>query len=236
LFQRGDETPAEAQVALLALCAELAGVRRGSRVLDVGCGHGGTVVYLAREYECRVTGLTVSEKQARLARENARLGGVEGSTLFMVGDADGHDFGRQQYDLVWTMESSEHFRDKAGYMCRVADALISGGRALLAAWTGSMENARVHAVADAFLCPSLQTTDEYTRHMQGAGLEVLRKVDLTECVIPTWEVCLERSRSARSAFPLLPRSVREFAEGIPLILEAYRSGALRYSVMVAEKP
>src|SRR5260370_33769303 len=52
LFLRGNELPEEAQINLLDHCARLSDVRPGLRVMDVGCGHGGTCVYLARHYGC----------------------------------------------------------------------------------------------------------------------------------------------------------------------------------------
>src|SRR5690349_14907387 len=69
LFLSGDESPAEAQTKLLDHCIALLGLRGDEHVLDVGCGHGGTSVYLASRYGCMVQGLTLSEKQSRLAKE-----------------------------------------------------------------------------------------------------------------------------------------------------------------------
>ena len=47
--------------------------------------------------------------------------------------------------------------------------------------------------------------------------------------------CAERARFARPVYQLLPRAVRDFVEGIDVILEAYRSGDLRYTVVTATK-
>ncbi len=235
LFERGDETPDEAQEKLVKLCVALAGVKGGERVLDVGCGHGATAIYLAQTHDCRVVGLTLSEKQVRIARENAAAAGVSERISFLVGDADDYDLGREQYDLVWTMESSEHFRGKAAYFCRAADALLPHGLLLLAAWTGCMQDARAQAVANAFLCPSLQTSEEYCGQLCAAGLSIVEHADLTDRVARTWDICLERSRTAGIGLRLLPAAIRLFIEGIPLILQAYRSGALRYTVIVARK-
>ena len=68
LFLNGIETPEEAQLLMLEHCVQLAGLQPKSHVLDVGCGHGGTAVYLAHKYDCTVRGLTISEKQAKRAR------------------------------------------------------------------------------------------------------------------------------------------------------------------------
>src|SRR5258708_39281416 len=72
LFLRGNEVPEEAQVNLLNHCARLSNVQRGLRILDVGCGHGGTCVYLLRRHDCRPEGLKLIPKQALLAEQKER--------------------------------------------------------------------------------------------------------------------------------------------------------------------
>jgi tocopherol O-methyltransferase len=235
LFLRGDEAPEEAQINLLDCCSRLCEVRKGLRVLDVGCGHGGTCVYFAQRYACHVEGLTVSAKQALLARQNARCAGVETFTRFLVADVEAHIFPTATVDLLWNMESSEHFRDKAGYFHRAAQALRPGGRLLVAAWTGSMRKPRVSRVAEAFLCPSLQTVEDYERQIEQAGLSIRSCSDFTEHVVRTWEICLARVRHLRASLFILPHEVQTFVSGISAILEAYRSRDLTYSVIVAER-
>ena len=235
LFLRGNELPEEAQVNLLDHCARLSDVRQGLRVLDVGCGHGGTCVYLARRYGCHTEGLTLSPKQANLAKQNARRAGVEALTRFLVADVETHVFPTDVVDLVWTMESSEHFRDRSDYFRRAALSLRPAGRLMLTAWTGSMQNPRVRSVANSFLCPSLQTAEDYERQIKSAGLGIRNREEITRKVMRTWEICLERARKLRALIRVFPGEVREFVHGINTILEAYCSGDLTYTVIVAQK-
>ncbi|MGH9650822.1 MAG: SAM-dependent methyltransferase, partial [Terriglobales bacterium] len=193
-------------------------------------------IRLAKFHGCQVLGVTLSEKQASLAREHARQAGVQDFVNIIVDNADTFQPAAQAFDLVWNMESSEHFFDKPGYFRKAAAALRPGGRLLVAAWTGAMTSERVRAVAKAFLCPELLTPQQYAGVITVAGLRMEAQEDLTARVTRTWEICRERARLASPALPLLPAAVREFVAGIDVILDAYRSGDLTYTVMVAEKP
>lgn len=233
LFEIGDGVPAVAQTRLIEYCVGLLGECDGLRVLDVGCGHGGTMLYLAQNYGCRCTGITLSPKQARIACDLAEKAGVRIEVV--VADAEQFVFPEAHFDLAWTMESSEHFLDKRGLVENVARTLRPGGRFLLAAWTGSMQSARVREVARRFLCPELWGAEQYRSAIEGAGLKIVHWEDLTSSVMHTWEICQERAQALPLAVKLLPRAAREFVEGIPVILDAYRSGELSYTVTAARK-
>ena len=232
LFQ-DSESAAEAQVKMLSHCVEILGLRGEEEALDVGCGHGGTLIYLVQTLGCSGTGLTISPKQARIAKENAARAGLGNRLSFVIGDADRFSFPAGAFDVVWVMESSEHFQDKAGFFRNVARTLWPGGKLLLAAWTGSMQIPRVAEVARAFLCPELWTREQYELAIESAGLNVAYTEDLSANVVRTWEVCRERGNLAKPVLKLMPRAVQEFAAGMDLILEAYRSGDLTYTVISA---
>ena len=234
LFVDGDG-PARAQVRLLEHCVDLLGAV-GRDVLDVGCGHGGTAVYLAERHGCCVVGITISEKQAQIARVKAGQAGVGTQVGIVTQDAETFAYPEARFDLVWTMESSEHFADKRGYFTNVARTLRAGGQLLLAAWTGSMTSARVKEVATRFLCPELWTRAQYESAIAAAGLRMHASADLSDRVARTWEICRQRAQAASVAVKLLPAGAREFIAGIDVILDAYRSGELTYTVIVAQRP
>lgn len=62
----------EAQEAKLELVCRKLGLRPGMRVLDIGCGWGGTAKFAAQQYQVEVVGITVSKEQATFARELCR--------------------------------------------------------------------------------------------------------------------------------------------------------------------
>jgi cyclopropane fatty-acyl-phospholipid synthase-like methyltransferase len=233
LFEVGDGVPAVAQTRLLEYCMGLVGDCGGLRVLDVGCGHGGTLLYLAQTFGCQCTGITLSPKQAKIARDLGEKAGVQIDVI--VADIEQFAFPDAHFDLVWVMESSEHFLDKTRFFENAVRALRPGGQLLLAAWTGVMESARVREVARRFLCPELWSAEQYCAVIEDTGLKITHREDFTSSVVHTWEICQQRVQAVPLAVKLLPRAAREFVEGIPVILDAYRSGELSYTVLTAVK-
>src|SRR5882672_9566938 len=128
LFETGGESPEQAQIRMLDHCSRLIRPTSGDQILDVGCGHGGTLLYLAAKFGCRGTGLTLSPKQARIARENAAKAGFAKQINFDIADADTFQFPSSSFDIVWGMESTEHFADKPKFFRNAGFALPPGGR------------------------------------------------------------------------------------------------------------
>ncbi len=85
-FASADEPLADAQKRKLRRMADKARLRPGDRVLEIGCGWGGFAILAAREYGCRVTGITISEAQHRLARERVAAAGLEGRVELRLQD------------------------------------------------------------------------------------------------------------------------------------------------------
>ena len=59
----------EAQENKLDLVCRKMFLRPGMRVLDIGCGWGGTANFIAKNYDVEVVGVTVSKKQAQFAEK-----------------------------------------------------------------------------------------------------------------------------------------------------------------------
>jgi MPBQ/MSBQ methyltransferase len=101
---------------------------KNAKVLDVGCGFGGTSRYLARALgpDSEVTAITLSPKQVERATELA----VEQNTpnaKFMVEDALAMSFPDNSFDIVWACESGEHMPDKKEYIEQMMRVLKPGG-------------------------------------------------------------------------------------------------------------
>src|SRR5437773_664343 len=86
VFSRGAGSLEEAQEQKLELVCRKLGLRAGQRVLDVGCGWGSFAIHAASRHGVEVLGVTLSESQARLARERVRDAGLEARVEIRVCD------------------------------------------------------------------------------------------------------------------------------------------------------
>jgi cyclopropane fatty-acyl-phospholipid synthase-like methyltransferase len=187
-----------------AFLSTRAGVAEGSRVVDAGCGVGGSAFWLARERGARVVGLTLAHSQARQANRIAAENGLEDRTLFVHGDYSAAPLASGAFDVVWALESLCHAPDKAAFYREAARLLRPGGRLVVAEYMRTArplpaEGERVmREWLDGWAIPDLDTPAEHAAHASRAGIRA-HVEDLRSLVAPS----LHRlHRIARVTYPL----------------------------------
>ncbi len=227
----------------MEVLAERAGVVRGSQVLDIGCGVGGSAFWLAKQFDCKVTGLTISPVQSRMGARRAKALGLSDRVVFQVADANQWQPVPESVDMIWIMESSEHFQDKETFFKRCASALKPGGVLAVCAWlrrdgpTREDERELVAAIAEAMLSASLGNLTDYQRWMRDSGLVVLAAEDITRHIEPTWIHCsrIAERLVVRCFVRFADLSTRRFVKSFPLMTKAYAQGAMAFGLLVAQK-
>jgi hypothetical protein len=79
------------------------------------------------------------------------------------------------------------------------------------------------------------TIGDCATYIRESGLGVLHSEEIGPKVAKTWDLCAEQVHRARFLLSILPQRFRDFAGGVELMREAFRSGKLNYSVLVAQK-
>lgn len=100
-------------------------------ILDVGCGIGGSVQWMAQRFpQARVSGITISSKQVERATQLSALS----NTHFSEMDAMNLRYADHTFDLVYGIESEPHMPDKERYVQEMLRVLKPGGTLIIASW------------------------------------------------------------------------------------------------------
>lgn len=228
-WKEGHESAASAQENLVDELSRFAGIRNGDRLLDVGCGLGGSSLLLASTLGCSTLGLSISPVQIAAARSAARSAGLEDRCEFLVADAAHLPIRESSFDVVWSVECTEHLEDKQALFRDLATVLKPGGRFAIAAWVKVADDPLVDQVCRAFLCPNLGTARQYMEWIPGSQCR-----DITSHVLPTWKLC--RAMAVSAIVRKAAGSFSEFLDGFEAIDEAFRSGKMAYILLAGSRP
>ena len=120
---------------------DAAAITVGDKVLDLGCGSGGTTLAVARKVTTigSVTGIDISAPMLEGAQEGADQSGLSNVT-FVLGDASVYPFAERSFDAMVSRLGAMFFDDPENTFRRMASALNLGGRIALGVWRGPREN------------------------------------------------------------------------------------------------
>ncbi|MEC4570399.1 SAM-dependent methyltransferase [Streptomyces virginiae] len=174
------------------------------RLLDIGCGLGGTSLYWAQEHAASVTSLTVVPEHLPIVRHFARHTGVADRVEPVLADVHDLDEARA-YDAVYANESSG-YTDRTRLFEVVAKALVPGG------WFGIQEHfagaSDWREFMDGYYRTRLGRRAEYLAAAEAAGFELVQDEDVTDSVAEFWVQSmawntaeLDRLRAASGARP-----------------------------------
>lgn len=101
------------------------------KVLDAGCGIGGSAIYLASTIGCHITGISINEEQIKSARLLSKEYKKEDLLLFYCRNYLHTGFADESFDIVWAMESVIHAPDKKEFLEEAFRILKKGGRLIM---------------------------------------------------------------------------------------------------------
>lgn len=189
----GDRADFERELlAMNALLAERAAIGEGDRVLDAGCGVGGSSLWLAHERGATVVGVTLDAGQAELARRFASERGITG-VRFERQDFTATTFAPASFDVVWNLESLCHIGDPTAYFAHALTLLDEGGRLVCADFFRGRGGPACEAMCAGWVLPALQSATEVADALRAAGFVDVELHTLTPRVVPTAQAMAQMS-------------------------------------------
>jgi arsenite methyltransferase len=220
--------------------AQLAGIERGRRVLDVASGRGATALLLARELECEVVGVDLGSLAIEQAVDAAREAGLQDRVRFAEGDAEELPFPDAGFDVALSECSLCTFPDKRRAVAEMARVVRPGGTIAIADVTADLDAlpaqlrsaaARVACVADA------RSVDDYASLLRDAGCEPVAIETHDDDLRVMADRVEARLRIARMLAP--PGEQRDRAAEASalarMVIDAIARGTLGYALIAARR-
>lgn len=168
------------------------GLAPGSRVLDVGCGLGGSAFVMASEFGLQVDGIDLSKNMLEIARQKQRAHGLGEQLNLEWGDCLQLDRA-DRYDAIYSRDVFLHIHDKARLFLVLKAALRDGGQLLFTDYCCGPKpwgDDFAAYVADREYC--LHTPDEYAGLLSAAGFNRVSGEDISARFIDILQRDLER--------------------------------------------
>ena len=153
----------------------------GDHVLEVASGSGGPSLYLARKFQCRITGLDINEAGVKTAYQQALNANIR-DAKFHVADADQRlPFEDSTFDAAICIDSMNHIHDRLKLLREWHRVLKSGKRILFTdpvVITGPVSNEELAARSSIgfFIFIPLEITENIIKE---AGFDLIRREDVT---------------------------------------------------------
>lgn len=213
------------------------------RVLDAGCGYGGTAFDLQPKTGGRWLGLTISPVQFRRACKEATKRRVGERIRFRLQSYE--DSPGEMFDLIIAIESLVHSSDPTSTVGNLAACLVPGGHFVLVddMPVGDASRELLADIEEAkrmWRCPGMPSEREWRAAFESAALDIVRSVDLSKLVyhrpIAEMDRLIERDRRrARWLRWCGMRAIPEANVGGLLLERLAVQGAMQYRLLVGRR-
>ena len=244
---RREKPRREAQLDLIDELIDFAHLpdRVPARILDAGCGVGGSARYLAGYFAARVLGVTLSGVQAARGRAYAEAEGcahlvdIQRRDVYAVDEPGG-------FDVVWSLESAEHMPDKARLLGHFYRQLRPGGTLALVTWCHreeppalrAGERRRLRRIGELYHLPPWVPLSRYVEAAGEAGFAEIRTADWSRAVAPFWGEVIRSALTLRGAAGLLRSGLGTLAGAYAMrhMRAGFADGSIRFVALTARKP
>lgn len=158
----------------------------GHRVLDAGCGIGGTSVFLGRQHNVHVHGITLSEKQVEKATAKAQNAGIKGRVQFSPQDYTRTNFSDGHFNAVYAIESVCHASEKGDFLDEAFRVLDDNGTLVVSGFFATEKDMAPKDAklmtnwAHSWAVPAFEPLETFIEKAEAAGFAMESNLDISD--------------------------------------------------------
>lgn len=188
-YYDGDVKSGEAVRAMRRQLCEAVDVTAGDHVLDVGCGFGDCLLWLAEHHDVTGVGVDIATPQVETAEKLAERRNLTDAVEFRRVDYhDLSDFEEDSFDVVWALESLMHTDESASVLADFAKLLGPGGRVVVCDpfKTGTLSQSGQPLLSDLEDGNEahIDDLDEFASALRANGFRNVERRNITDSVVP----------------------------------------------------
>lgn len=181
----------EALLKINEIIASKANLQSSDRVLDVGCGVGGTLIYLAEKFGTKGHGISIAPTQVEKAKKHSIQHSVSAKVTFSQSDYMATSLPEACFDVVIALESAFYAQNNTDFLGEAYRLLKKGGRLIIAdifrtkSSFDQKNESVIRSLTSAWAINAYTTSTNYLKEMKQAKFKDLSEEDITENILPT---------------------------------------------------
>lgn len=192
-YDANTKSHSESLLRINEVISNLANISSHDYVLDAGCGVGGSAIWLAKNIQCKVVGISIVPIQLQKANHYALKNQVSDRVEFSEQDYTSTTFENNTFSVVWAQESFCHTDHKKEFMEEAYRTLNDDGRLVIADAIvreappplSKKERALMENWFNGWALSELLTLSQYQSLFQNAGFKRVEYHDISTHVAPS---------------------------------------------------
>jgi len=183
-------------------CA-LLNLEKGQKVLDVGCGIGGSAFYMAKIHGVNLYGIDLSNNMINIAREKLQKQDIPNDVTvdFEICDATKKEFNKETFDVIYSRDTILHIEDKLALFKRFYEWLKPGGVLFITDYcSGPTPHSKEFEEYVKQRRYHLLTPEQYGKAIELAGFQIVKVFDETKRFIEILKDELKRFEASKDNF------------------------------------